>query len=262
MSISSKLQQKNRADLSQFLIHLTKDGTYEEFSYVPGPPIPGFEIIDRAVIAKTSLEEILQNNRIEARGPFGYFKLKINKYRAKYKKVFYNGDFQPDNIKAVCFSETPLSELSSFYNAVTAKRNKYKKYGLGFWQEKIREKGCNPIFYIDSKKPHLIDALNSIHAQADPQQVSIMPLIDTFGPPVIPGAAYYSDFRWEREWRKKGSLDFANEDVAFGICSDSEVQYFESLVSNAFPFIDPDWDDATLKGHLTSFGATELLKAL
>ncbi|MCB0408269.1 MAG: hypothetical protein KDD34_08700 [Bdellovibrionales bacterium] len=102
----------------------------------------------------------------------------------------------------------------------------------------------------------------SIHVQRDPQQVSIMPLIDTFGPPVIAGAASIVDFRWEREWRKKGSLDFASDDVAFGICSDSEVRYFENLVGDAFPFIDPDGDDITLKTHLNKFGATDLLNAL
>ena len=152
MNIINNFQIKNRADLSQFLIHLTKDGTYDEFTSVDGPPVPGFQIIRRVVVAKRSLEEILQRCWIEARSPLGYFRLKINMYREQYQRVFENGGFQPDHIKVVCFSEVPLNELSSFYNAVSMKRNKYKKYGLGFWQEKIRKKGCNPIFYIDSRK--------------------------------------------------------------------------------------------------------------
>lgn len=261
----NNLQTKNRADLSQFLIHLTKKGIYEKFVPVDGPPVPGFDVAFRTVEAKPSLEEILQSHRIEARSPFGYFKLKINRYRKYNQQVYDNGGVQPDDIKSVCFSEAPLNELSSFYNAVTAKRNKYKKYGLGFWQEEIRNKGCNPIFYVDSRKKHLLNALDSIHELEDSKKEPLMPLIETFGPPVLEQARQkggYSDFRWEREWRKKGSLDFKNEDVAFGICPEPEVSSFESMVNNSFPFIDPDWGEARLKEHLTKFGANKLLKSL
>ncbi len=124
MNTINNLQIKNRADLSQFLIHLTKDGTYDEFISVDGPPVSGFQIIRRAVVAKKSLEEILQRRWIEARSPLGYFRLKINVYRERYQRVFENGGFQPDPIKVVCFSEVPLNELSSFYNAVSMKRNR------------------------------------------------------------------------------------------------------------------------------------------
>ena len=253
---------ENRADLSQFLIHLTKDGAYDEFIFVDGPPVPGFTITRRAVVAKQSLEEILQECCIEARSPLGYFRLKINMYREKSQRVFENGGFQPEHIKVVCFSEVPFNELSSFYNAVSMKRNKYKKYGLGFWQEKIREKGCNPIFYIDSRKPNLIEALNSMLEQESSRQFSLMPFIETFGPSVIKQAKGRSDFRWEREWRKNGSLNFENEDVAFGICSESEIPCFQSIVKNDFPFIDPDWSNEKLKNHLTNFGSQKLLNSL
>lgn len=251
MNDSVRLQTQNRADLSQFLIHLTKDGTYEHFQYVQGPPLPGYEIVYRSTkSAKTALEEIIQQSRLEARGPFGFYKLKINKYKSEYKRVFDNGGFNPDLIKSVCFSEVPLTELKSFYQATTLKRNKYKKYGLGFFQEKLREKGANPVFYVDSRQPHLIDSLNTIHRLADPSLMPLMHLIDTFGPPVIPKAAGYSDFRWEREWRKKDSLDFSNDDIAFGICPEDEIDHFESLAQNQMTFFDPDWDQSKLKEYL------------
>lgn len=262
MNTINDLHTKNRADLSQFLIHLTKDGSYNEYIPIDGPPVAGFKIIRKSVVAQESFKDILQERQIEARSPLGYFKLKINIYREGHQKVFNNGGFQPDYIKSVCFSEAPLNELSSFYNSVSAKRNKYKKYGLGFWQENLRAKGCNPIFYIDSRKSKLISALNSILEQENSKQISLAPFIETFGPLVIPNASGYSDFRWEREWRKNGSLDFKNEDVAFGICPSNKVNDFQTIVEKAFPFIDPDWSKKKLIDHLTYLGANKLLESL
>lgn len=241
--------QKDRADLSQFLIHLTKDGSFERFDVKPGPPV-GYEKVRVPVVAKTSLIEIFNNKRIEARSPFGYFKLKINMFRPLRNQVFSNGNVDPSWIHSVCFSEAPISELSDFYQATTNKRNQYKKYGVAFLQERLRQLGSNPIFYVDSRRRDLLDALNSSLVNNYAQFMPMMHLIDTFGPPVVVDAAINSDFRWEREWRKKGGLSFNYADVAFGICPADEIPYFKKLTSNQVTFIDPDWDKATLKAYL------------
>lgn len=242
---------KDRSDLSQFLIHLTKDGTYEHYDPNPGPP-PGFRKILRSVTAKTSLVDILTNFKIEARSPFGYFKLKINMYRPNYGRVFLNGSVDPSWLHSVCFSETPLSEIGDFYKATTNKRNQYKKYGVAFFQERLRQLGGNPIFYVDSRRSDLLAALDSNLGNNRTNFAPMMHLIDTFGPPVISLASGHSDFRWEREWRKKDTLDFKYEDLAFGICPADEIPYFTNLTKGLVTFIDPDWDEITLKAYLQS----------
>jgi len=241
----------NRADLSQFLIHLTKEGTYERYQPQPGPP-PGYERVYRTVSAKASLIGMIQIRRIEARSPFGYFKLKINQYRRHLNRVFFNGGADPDWMKAVCFSEAPLSELKDFYTAVTMKRNRYQKYGLAFWQERARALGANPIFYVDSRRPDLVNALDTSLNNNLAEFIPAMHLMETFGPPVVPGAAIHSDFRWEREWRKRDDLTFGYADLAFGICPMAEIQYFEGLTNSSVTFIDPDWTAVQLKAYLAT----------
>lgn len=249
MNAVTPQNQKDRSDLSQFLIHLTKDGSFERFDPKPGPPA-GYEKVRVPVVAKTSLIDILQNKRIEARSPFGYFKLKINMFRALRNRVFVNGNVDPSWIHSVCFSEAPISELGDFYRATTNKRNQYKKYGVAFLQERLRQLGGNPIFYVDSRRQDLLNALNSSLLNNGTHFLPMMHLIDTFGPPVVAGAAINSDFRWEREWRKKDSLFFTYADLAFGICPADEIPYFKNLTSNQVTFIDPDWDKTTLKAYL------------
>jgi hypothetical protein len=223
MSSIFKADLPNRADLSQFLIHLTKDGTYDFYDAKVGPP-PGFERVFRPVRARDSLKDMLTSKKIEVRSPFGYFRLKINMYRSRFGRVFQNADANPDWMKAVCFSETPLRELKYFYQAVSKKR--------------IR--------------PEYLKALDDSLLNNGVSFIPLMPFIETFGPLVISGASGYSDFRWEREWRKQGELNFEFEDVAFGICPANEIPAFEALVGGSFIFIDPDWDEQTLKAVLSA----------
>lgn len=243
---------RDRSDLSQFLIHLTKNGNFQAF--FPSPT-GGYLYRQTMVNAKSSLDQMLLNQKIEARSPFGYFKLKISFPRQN------RGPVNPDWIKSVCFSEAPLQELKNFYAAVTSKRNAYQKYGIAFWADNLIGKGANPIFYVDSRKSSFLNALDQMLGPQIQHFIPVFHLYETFGPLVLGGRGY-SDFRWEREWRKRGDLNFQNSDVAFGLCPENEIPYYENLVSRAYPFLDPDWDEPKIRAHLTTFGANRLLAAL
>lgn len=245
-------QARDRSDLSQFLIHLTKNGNFQ--SYYPSSS-GGYLYRRVSVRAKSSLDQMLSTRKIEARSPFGYFKLKISFPKQS------RGPVAPDWIKSVCFSETPLQELKNFYTAVTSKRNAYQKYGLAFWADNLIGKGANPIFYTDSRKSSYLNALNQMLGPQIQQFVPVLHLYETFGPLVLGGQGY-SDFRWEREWRKRGDLKFQDTDVAFGLCPANEIDHYEALVNRAYPFLDPDWDEATIRAYLNKFGANRLLAAL
>jgi hypothetical protein len=60
----------------------------------------------------------------------------------------------------------------------------------------------------------------------------------------------HSDFRWEREWRKRDDYLFQASDVAFGICPANELNYFTNIAHGKITFINPDWNQLTLTTYL------------
>ncbi len=249
MQNPSTILNTKRADLSNFLIHLTKNGSYSKyFSSKKG----GYYYIKTIVQAEDSLKEIITHSKIEARSPYGYFKLKIS--TPNNEEIL-----APDILKAVCFSEAPLSEIKYFYKKTQHKRNDYQKFGLVFWQEKIKARGGNPIFYFDSKRNDFIESLNQMLVCDIDKFNSMLHLYEGFGPFIGPMSGY-SDFRWEREWRKKDDLIFEFSDLAFGLCPYDKINELETLTQKKIPFIDPDWDSEAIARHFKNFGANNLLE--
>lgn len=258
MTSQASALTKDRADLSQFLVHLTRDGSYERYIDLGGNRYT-WENSD-IINAEDSLKTILTHSTgpmMEARSPLGYFKFKID---TRWKN---RGGVAPKWLQCVCFSEAPLSELRHFYKATVRKRNEYKKFGLGFWSKTIRAKGGNPIFYVDTNKRHLLGSLDTMTTSTHILKFApMMPYMELFGPPLYDRRTTDIDFRWEREWRVPGYLNFTLEDVAFGICPAERIPEFEKLVGNSFPFIDPDWTIEQLRKHLNAGGFRALVDAL
>jgi hypothetical protein len=250
---------KDRADLSQFLVHLTRNGSYEQYVDIGNNKYTwrNSDII-RAEDSLASILSMKPKSIIEARSPLGYFKFKID---TRWKN---RGGVHPDWIKCVCFSETPLSEMKYFYRATIRKRNQYQKFGLAFWSDTIRKRGGNPVFYVDTSKKPLLGCLDTMVPSSTGEQFRhMMPLMEHFGPPLYGGRAVQEiDFRWEREWRIPGNFAFSLPEVAFGICPENRISEFDTRVKNVFPFLDPDWDADKIKSHLEQKGSRELLEAL
>lgn len=251
----SDLFKKERSDLSNFLIHLTKDGSFDE--YKPFEKSPGSFLFGQSekLNAEKSLLEILTfrpNPTILARSPFGHFKYNID---VGFQR---RGGIPLDWLQCVCFSETPLRELKSFYSATQdpknagIKHNKYQKYGLAFSTELVRKKGGHPVFYFDSRRKDIVNALNAFLINGSLSLwKSLLPLFEQYGPRLhTKHSGNDIDFRWEREWRCVGDFKFTLDEVAFGLCPEAKIQEFNMLVKNKFPFIDPDWDQHTLQKKL------------
>jgi hypothetical protein len=81
-----------------------------------------------------------------------------------------------------------------------------KKFGLVFWTYTIRSNGGNRVLYIDSRKPSLVQALNKM-LTSHQHWKDFHPFYETFGLQVI-YPTKTSDFRWEREWRLVGNINF------------------------------------------------------
>ena len=248
MSTPNMLQVRNRADLSHFLVHLTKNGDYEDLRVFRDDP-SGYEQVNCSVEAKGSLEKIIGDLKIRAYSSFGYFKIKVNMYRPHLGKVYDNGGGDPNWMKAVCFSEAPLSELNTFCKLARSKKNQYQKYALAFYQDKVINSGGNPIFYFSSKNRAFKETLDNLYKKSRDDIKPMMHLFEGFGPKFLDTRGY-SDFRWEREWRLKGDFQFKLSDVAFGICPSNEIQYFTEKCKNQVIFLDPDWDQKELKKYL------------
>jgi len=261
-----ELFSEQRSDLSNFLIHLTKDGSYE--LYESYPYIEGHYKFGRSANfnADESLRSILESQMLAARAPFGHFKYDISIYSKPRRAVPLSW------LKCVCFSETPLRELQSFYRSTQQpgnqafKQNQYKKFGLAFFSNFVRDRGGHPLFYFDSRND---DIYKSVDRLADPQFLNlcepILPLFESFGPARKSKARSDKgeiDFRWEREWRHVGDLRFRLQDIAFGLCPESRIGEFEPLTQGHFPFIDPDWDAGTLSDYLISQGRQDLADSL
>ena len=241
------------------MVHFTRDGTFDKF-------IDGgdgrYRYTAQIVRAENEFKAILNMKpkpMIRAQSPVGCFKYRIN------VKNRDQGGVKPDWIKAVCFSETPIAELSSFYQATTQRRNEYRKFGLAFWQNFVRIKGGNPVLYVDTSTSTFHASLDQmILPQVISNFISTLPFYQHFGRrwPCDANDAGSIDFRWEREWRVPKDFEFDFSDVAFGICAQDRITEFESLVLNKFPFIDPDWDIPTIKAQLTIKGFSRLLMSI
>lgn len=252
---------KNRADLSQFLIHLTKNGSFRIFK--PFPPNPAHYLFEdgETVEAKPSLKNILNQSAILARTPFGHFQFQIP---VGYKP---RGMMPLEWLQSVCFSETPLSELKAFYLATQdtgINVNKYQKYGLAFSQALIRSRGGHPIIYFDSNNDAIVEAVNQVgHPFNRDKTKEILALFESFGKKLhSKTAGGATDFRWEREWRHVGHFKFTHAEVAFGLCPEHEIAEMQEYVGNAFPFIDPDWEIEKIKQHFIDANFNALAELL
>lgn len=249
-----------RSDISNFLIHLTKNGSYEEFE--PYHKAPGHYIFNdsETLDAKESLREILKQKTILARAPFGHFKFQIS---VGYQQ---RGSIPLNWLQSVCFSESPLQELASFYLATQTtneKVNNYQKYGLAFSQQLVRFNGGHPVIYFDSNNDAIVVAVD---AQANPNNRKackpLLPLYEPFGKKLHSTRGGSTDYRWEREWRHVGHFKFQLNQIAFGLCPESEIPEFETLAQKQVCFIDPDWSSTQTKAYLDQKGHTELSELL
>ena len=226
--------KKLRGDLSPFLIHLTRNGTYRKWKDIHNLPKD-----DRPELkADKSLRRIIQDCQIEARSPFGYFN-----YKVKYKDKNIDSKIQRHWLKATCFTETPVEHIHVQFQEIAGRQCSFQKYGLAFFEEAVREKNGNPIMYFNTKNDHIRNSLDVIPISDKCEEMKhLLPFYEGFGPPLF--SSWFSpttvDFRWEREWRVVGNFKYSlKKDVAFGICPYSKIEQFKNLVSDAFPFIDP-----------------------
>jgi len=232
-----------RADLSSFIVHLTR--IYEGKS------------------AKENLESIIRSHTIEARNPMGMGASNIRWINSKSRIL----NFQDliNSQRAVSFTECPLEHLYAFVEPIEWRDIKLEPYGIAFTKAHARELGLNPIWYVDqtpSVPSWLSHKINNLIAKAvksgdflHSDIASIVPLFEIMQPKS--DSTIKKEFWWEREWRHVGDVNFYIKDIALGICPEEEIEYFEELSSQfstrKVRFINIRWSLETIIAKLAGW---------
>jgi hypothetical protein len=204
-----------RADISPYLIHLTRD--YE-----------GTE-------ARDNLLTILVSQCIEARNPYGVACRHL-------EQIGCGGRRFMESQKVACFSETPLASLHGLIDPGVWRRYNFRPYGVAFKRRTLIDLGANPVWYLNTFTGRggfewlakdvnaLIDevALRGENT-ADPKAFAashvsrLTPFIETMGE----WGSTKKDFSFEREWRFRGDFRFEQVDVARIVVPPGETKQFK-----------------------------------
>lgn len=204
-----------RGDLSNWLVHLTKDNTHK---------IQGKRVF---MYAKECLERILEKNILGSKNAMGQFS-----HENWYKNV------KKSDLKAVCFTETPIEEIFLFPNII-GKDLEFSSYGLVFDKNDLMQAPyfAAPVIYVPQPKGDMryLDIVGQMETQYYDSFKDILFLFHSFGE-TLRGTQH--DFRWEREWRLKGHLHNVSNLVKFALCPEKDIDYFEEKFS-PITFVDP-----------------------
>ena len=229
-----------RADLSRFLVHLTRD--YEGD-------------------AEDNLLSMLKDQIIEARNAHCLFSplIKNSKFSSVLRTKF----------NTVCFTEAPLPQVSSLLIDLPGRSVKLKPYGLVFWRNDLVSRGANPAVYINaagsSSLRHYLLAQFKGHFQNirtfhkfQARQAYFNELIHYYA--LVNVISTNHDFAWEREWRFVGDFKFKYKDIVAVIAEDpaSLIQRCRDELGsravnciNRTPIISPYWNQEEVLEQLS-----------
>jgi len=209
-----------RADLSTFVVHLTRD--------------------NEMATAGQNLESIIRDQQLRAGRAMGWGQ-GVPEIAGQTQKV-------------VCFSETPLEQLCWLFANIASRQVRLSPYGLAFTKVVSRRRGANPVWYVDQSPGHVwavpraLDALrdDAVQRPTAPHSADVakvLPFLDVMG---TWSESSRKEFWWEREWRHVGDFDFNLAEVALWFCPESEFDFFEGtlgdrLGSGAPRCVDPSW---------------------
>ncbi len=184
--------------------------------------------------SEEDLISILKSGRIEAPIPYGAGK--------RYSIV-------RNRHRSVCLTEIPLHELGR----MTTKR----PWGIVFDKERLRAKfNAQPVWYVSDPSPQW-DALNAAmqeaHSNVDSPIWKLTPFIERVRSRhnKVP-----NDWRWEREWRVRGDLEFDLAEVAMIVADKEGALAFFEEVSVGMPWVSPEDFTVRWSGGSPKVGTT------
>ena len=184
----------DRDDMSKFVVHLCRK--------------------HEGSTARQNLISILADRTIEARTAHCLFSPLFTKLQFT--------DVLQSAFKTVCFTETPLNQITPLCRKIPGRRFELQPYGLVFHRDHIFSSGGSPAIYINSDgtdlRDYLIeqfrahfDGIKSLRKFKRNQRLRHEQIIQYYSFINKMGTGY--DFSWEREWRFNGDFSFKYEDL-------------------------------------------------
>jgi hypothetical protein len=228
-----------RGDLSTFVVHLTRD--------VKGRS------------ATEALRSILGSRVIRAGQPMGHAISCLNK-----------GGHATESQKVVCFTETPLEYVYLMLEEIDGREVRLKPYGVALTKRVARQKGVNPVWYVDITPGHdwISKSINQIVEEAIQSGrfgkkpiAKIAPFIEQMGSKADEQGRYEyrKEFGWAREWRYLG--DFKLPERLIVLCPANEFGDMAKTCNQAnlmASFIDPAWGLERIIASLAGFDLTDI----
>lgn len=218
MSNLSDAISKKREDISQFVIHLTRD---DRDTFATG-----------GASAKGNFLAILKSQTVRALRPHCIFNKQIENMPAALQ----------DKFNVACFTETPLNQLHQLVGKIPGRNIELRPYGFVFTKEYLTSKGAQPAIYINSYNNNLwlresVDAffaLACVNNVLTPKLWRLLPFVNAMHEKY--------DFSWEREWRTHKDLKFGRSHlVCVVLPSLGEELLKERFAKAGIAVISPGW---------------------
>ncbi len=177
-----------------------------------------------------------------------------------------------DSQRCVCFTQTPLENVKFMLGAIEGRRYQFEPYGVAITKRQGREKGINPIWYLDITPGHnwltkpLNELIDAALASATPFQDSpvakIAPFVEQMGTGARPnGNSYRKELWWEREWRSPSPIQLGSRFLV--LCPEDEFDHFKSMEEGSdvllqLKFVDPRWSLEQIIASLAGFPPHEI----
>jgi hypothetical protein len=149
---------------------------------------------------------------------------------------------------------------------------RFEPYGIALTKRIGRERGINPIWYVDISPGHdwLTTNLDSLATQflAQPAKLSdlakIFPFVEHMGNGPKQSGGYRKEFWWEREWRHIGSFPLPGRIIC--LCPEEDFAHFSRImedVNQKGVCLDPRWSLERIIAHLAGYSrdGVEILRS-
>ena len=227
MSISHAL--KGRDDISQFVVHLTRDDR-EHFT-------------KGGQIALKNFAKILLEKRIGAFRAHCHFNPQLTKLDEAIQAKFH----------VACFTETPLNMLHLLVQDIPGRSIRLEPYGVCFKKRFLVEKGAQQAVYINSYGGNswLKKAAMKLFRRCTEGGILEEPEWRLL--PFLNSMSEKYDFSWEREWRVLGDFEFKHSDiVCVVIPNDADAKLKEYFAKSGIAAICPGWSYEEIVAELAS----------
>jgi len=215
---------EGRADLSRFVIHLTRDDRHD---------------FDNGAPASENFSSIIRSRKILAVRPHCLHSRRIPE---KYE----------DRLAVCCFTEAPLSEIHLLTRLIPGRKIRLSPYGIVFTREFIVSKGAQPALYVNSYGGNtwLREAVDEVFDVANRGKFRSGKLWRLI--PFLNAMHEGYDFTWEREWRLRGDLRFKPSDVVCVILPERKEEEWKSkFLDRGVPVISPGWSAERIVSELS-----------